>query len=93
MPIYDYCCERCHEITEHLVSIAKREAPRNCPECGSARSAHLQMSAPHYAGERAVGDRRLIWDEKQITSEKGSRWRDEGTTGRPGGAGSKIYFS
>ncbi len=43
MPLYEYSCDQCGHQFADFRSIAEREAPNECPECGGA--AHLQLSA------------------------------------------------
>jgi putative FmdB family regulatory protein len=93
MPLYDYRCKQCGETTEHVVPSEESETPLDCPLCGAKSATYFQMPAPALQTERIVGDKKLIWDERQVSSEKGDRWRDEGTTGKAGGAGKKLYFS
>jgi putative FmdB family regulatory protein len=89
MPIYSYRCTVCdRECTAH-VPYDQREQPQAC-YCGGLAEYHF--SAPMIAGERIKGDKRLIWSEKQVESSHGPSWRDQGTTGRPGGAGSALIF-
>ena len=35
MPTYDYKCSKCEHIFEQFRTIAKRNDPSECPECGS----------------------------------------------------------
>ena len=72
--------------------MSRCDEPHDCKKCGAVEGSHPIISATHYAGERIVGDRKIIWDEKQVVSDKGENWRDEGTTGNPGGAGKRLYF-
>ncbi|MBD3349709.1 MAG: zinc ribbon domain-containing protein [Candidatus Eisenbacteria bacterium] len=43
MPLYEYCCGKCGHEFEELESIADRDKPRKCPECGS-RSVSRKVS-------------------------------------------------
>lgn len=93
MPVYHYRCRSCGALTEHLVSYSRREQPQDCPRCGESLGARYQFTPVSNLGqERVRGDKRLIWSEQQVAAEQGARWRDEGTTGRPGGAGRMLYF-
>ena len=38
MPIYQYECQSCETQFEAMATIAKREAPQECPDCGSLDS-------------------------------------------------------
>jgi len=88
MPLYDYQCASCEARFEAQRLIDQRaQAPCDCGGVGD-----LIVSAPLIAGEVIKGDRRIIVDERQVSSEKGLRWRDEGTTGREGGAGRRIMI-
>ncbi len=92
MPVYLYKCQACGEEIDHVVKYKDRMKPQDCPACAKDNSAKYLFSAVHLGSERKTGENRLIWDEKQVKSEKGERWRDEGTTGKEGGAGGKLYF-
>ncbi len=35
MPLYEYKCEDCHELFSELRKVEDREAPIECPACGS----------------------------------------------------------
>jgi hypothetical protein len=67
----------------------RREQPQEC-YCGGL--ATYCISAPMISGERMKGDKRLIWSDKQVEARHGPRWRDQGTTGQPGGAGARLIF-
>lgn len=34
MPIYDYRCEACNEVSEHVLLGFDAPSPDSCPECG-----------------------------------------------------------
>ena len=34
MPIYEYKCKKCGEVTAELRLMSKREEPLECPACG-----------------------------------------------------------
>ena len=36
MPAYDYKCTSCENVFEQFRTIAKRNEPSECPECGSS---------------------------------------------------------
>jgi len=38
VPIYEYHCNKCGVDFEDLVSVADRDAPRECPACGAKDS-------------------------------------------------------
>jgi len=87
MPIYSYRCELCgDEFDSERVYEARNEV-EPCRVEGCPGLAVYVMSAPLIGTGRVRGDKRLIFDERQVTSELGPRWRDAGTTGREGGAG------
>ena len=94
MPIYEYKCQLCGEVSDHHCKMADRMTRRDCPICSKEACADLQMSAPLLGTERIVGDARIIKDEREViaNSARGVDWRDEGTTGKPGGAGRKTIF-
>ena len=92
--IYEYECGKCGEVTDHSIPLAEHtQEPRDCPECGAEKAATFILSVPNHASvERKRGDKRVIVDERQVIDEHGPNWRDKGTTGKPGGAGKRIYF-
>jgi len=47
MPIYEYACDDCHEVTEALRPMADADAPIVCEACGSrkTRRAHSVFAA------------------------------------------------
>ena len=95
MPLYDFVCSLCGQATDHQCLIAERFTKIDCPSCGAEGSCELVVgyTRPNFASqERKRGDKRLIFDEREVIAEKGERWRDEGTTGREGGAGKRQYF-
>jgi putative FmdB family regulatory protein len=87
MPVYTYTCQDCGETADHVIPFVGRETPQTCLRCGGA--AEYEMPAPL---TRVAGPRGAIWDDRQVESTHGKNWRDEGTTGRPGGAGRKLHF-
>lgn len=92
MPIYEYKCHLCGEVADHHCKMDDRLTRKDCPSCGAQSAADIQMSAPRIGTEVKRGEARVIRDERQVTSELGPRWRDAGTTGKPGGAGRKTIF-
>lgn len=91
--MYDLRCESCGAVTEHVLRMANRNQSQDCPECGRERTAHLELSPVHVKGYSRPATR-AIFDEREIadSSPAGHRWREEGTTGREGGAGRKLFF-
>ena len=92
MPIYEYECALCSVRQDHYRTIADRFDKPGCSSCGGEVCCERVMSAPHYHGERIVGDKRIIRSEREVVQERGPKWRDEGTTGKEGGAGKKLHF-
>jgi putative FmdB family regulatory protein len=92
MPVYDYECPAGH-VTSEKRTYAEREQTLECPECQERAEYVLVRSGIQLGSvERKRGNSRLIFDERQVSSESGSRWRDKGTNGNPGGIGQKVYF-
>ena len=92
MPMYEYECSVCGRITDHHRLIAERFTKADCESCGRKGCCELVIrSAPSYHGERIVRDKRIIRSEQEVIAERGKKWRDEGTTGKEGGAGKKLY--
>ena len=92
MPVYEYRCHLCDAVNDHCVPMDDRLTRQDCPTCGKESCADMQLSAPLLGTEIRRGDSRLIRDERQVSSELGPQWRDQGTTGNPGGAGKRIHF-
>ena len=88
MPIYEYHCQLCGEISDHHVPMDSRLERQDCPSCNEFDCAEFRVTAPLIGTERLHGESRVIHTEKQLPKH----WRDEGTTGKPGGAGRKIHF-
>jgi len=91
VPTYTYRCELCGEDQDAFVPYEQRFDSQPCEGCHVGQAVY-QFPAPMLGAEQKRGDGRLIFDERQVESEKGKRWRDEGTTGRPGGGGDKLIF-
>jgi len=91
MPTYVYECSLCGTSRDHYRKIADRFDKPDCEQCGGEACGELVIGRTNYHGERVVGDKRIIRDEREVIAERGERWRDEGTTGKEGGAGKKIY--
>lgn len=36
MPIYEYLCEKCGNVTERMESITEENHDKSCPDCGGA---------------------------------------------------------
>ena len=89
MPIYSYHCELCDAESDLQVKYEQRLDPQPCARPGCPGMATYKPSAPLVGTGRIRGDRRLITDERQVIADRGADWRDQGTTGREGGAGAK----
>lgn len=92
MPVYDYECGSCGKVFSQTRGYPVREDPAPC-ECGGQADYVLVRSGIQKGTEVIRGDKRIIRDERQVTSEHGSRWRDQGTTGNPGGIGRRKFFT
>ncbi len=97
--IYDYECKRGH-VTEDHRSYEKREQPLLfCPECQQEYGQNivavyvLVRRSIQRGTERKHGEAKIIRDERQVFDSHGTRWRDKGTTGKPGGVGRKTFFT
>lgn len=44
MPIYEYECQECCMVSEHMSTIVNRQQSRTCKECGGV--AHFIVSTP-----------------------------------------------
>jgi len=87
MPIYDYVCDFCGEQRTAQVPYGQRMEPQPCDNCHKGQGQY-QMPTPRIGTERKRGDNRIIHHEAEL----GQHWRDEGTTGKPGGAGRVLTF-
>lgn len=45
MPIYEYKCTKCGEVTAELRSMSERESPLACPRCGAPAEVILSTFA------------------------------------------------
>lgn len=88
--MYEYRCQLCGVITEHHVKMANRYERQDCLACKGEGSAEFTIAtAPAMGTEKPVGDSRVIKSERQLPKN----WRNEGTTGKPGGVGTKAIFT
>lgn len=87
MPVYTYRCELCGEEKDALVPYGQRLEAQPCDACHLGNAVY-QFPCAMLGTEQKRGDRRIIRDEREL----GSRWRDQGTTGKPGGAGKSLFF-
>ena len=80
--IYTYKCADCYLEADQVSTVAERKTPKACPECGG--QAEFTFTA-----NRADTHPRELLEQGVIHSEKqlAPRWRDQGTSGKPGGAG------
>ena len=62
MPAYDYKCNNCENIFEQYRTIAKRNEPSECPECGSTEvemsfgSSSVKIGDPVHLGVKKIDD-------------------------------------
>lgn len=90
MPRYDYLCE-CGQQYEADRPYAQRQDPVPC-QCGQ-QAQYIIARAPLIGTEPGPkGDSRVIWDDRQIESSHGQRWRETKMSHREGGAGSVQYY-
>ena len=60
MPAYDYKCKSCENVFEQFRTIAKRNEPSECPECGSTEvemsfgNSSLKIGDPVHLGLKKV---------------------------------------
>jgi putative FmdB family regulatory protein len=50
MPIYEYECQKCHEVTEALQKVSDPEL-RKCPHCGGKVHKMMSLNAFHLKGQ------------------------------------------
>ena len=78
MPIYDYRCEACKTVTEHVLLGFSADAPSTCPECGSGplvrayAGARVQMNLNSWGFSKTDS---LIQGDKRGKSFKALRER------------------
>ena len=53
MPIYEYRCQRCGQVSEFLVKTMFGDENRNCPHCGSGELEKL-LSVPSLIKENTA---------------------------------------
>jgi hypothetical protein len=93
--IYVFRCSKCERAIEVQLAMKDRHQTMACPRrrCSGVCSIDAGAAAPaiHTSGPPR-GDKRIITDERQVIADRGVRWRDEGTTGLPGGIGRKTIY-
>lgn len=89
MPLYDYECQSCGHAEE--IQRPLNDPHPDCPQCGATGGDVfiVLISPPQTRVAEISGP---IFSEKQIESTHGRNWRNKGTSGRPGGAGRRIFF-
>ena len=50
MPIYEYECKKCHEVTEALQKVSDPELEK-CPHCGGRVHKMMSLNAFHLKGQ------------------------------------------
>lgn len=73
MPIYDYVCSNCRQLTEVIHGI-DAPGPRFCPACGAEGTLHKTFAPPtvHFKGSG--------WAKKDRSSSKSAAARKAGET-------------
>ncbi|MBS2028879.1 MAG: zinc ribbon domain-containing protein [Deltaproteobacteria bacterium] len=70
MPIYEYACEKCKEVTEVIAKVDD-PPPAKCPQCGSKKlSRVVSRSAFHLKGGGWYSD--LYGGSKKSSSDSSS---------------------
>jgi putative FmdB family regulatory protein len=59
MPLYDYRCQRCETRFESFKSMASRDEPEPCPECGESAERLISAVALCGGGGVATGSSRF----------------------------------
>ena len=89
MPLYDYLCEGCGSVQEHVHAM-NADAP-SCPECGG-RLERL-ISAPRVVRVTPTRAGQPFYSEEEIEASYGEDWRGSSKDkGREGGERKKMYF-
>lgn len=84
MPVYEYACEGCAELTDRVLPHEQADAPGPCPECGGALKRRFSRVAVRYEGwgfsstDGLVADRPGRGDFKTVR-ERAERISDGGT--------------
>ncbi len=78
MPIYDYVCRSCAQLTEVIHGI-DAPGPRFCPACGAESTLRKAFVAPtvHFKGSG--------WAKKDRSTASRARARSDGDAGSAGG--------
>lgn len=63
MPVYEYLCQQCGEVEEHLLSIGA-SAPAACRACGGALRKKFSRVAVRYQGWGFSATDRLVSDTR-----------------------------
>jgi len=48
MPIYEYKCNQCNDVTKKIVSFKKRENPLPCKKCGKGVVTYIKRDHEKY---------------------------------------------
>lgn len=54
MPVYEYECEKCGNVTEALRKMAEADAPQPCESCGSEKTHRIRSVFTATASAREV---------------------------------------
>lgn len=55
MPIYEYRCQKCEQVFEHLARSMNGESRVACPECGSSKTERMLSVFAAHQGVSAQG--------------------------------------
>jgi len=86
MPIYEYACRKCGEITEKYRLVKDRDEAPECEICGGMTRKILSISRPHSDLDPYYDDnleshikskqhRKQVMKEKGVSEKFGKGWR------------------
>ena len=86
MPVYEYRCLECHEVTEKLRSLEEYRDPLDCSYCGGATKKIVSIQRvhpdfePYYddnleCGIKSKQHRKKVMQEQGVTELYGKGWR------------------
>lgn len=81
MPLYDFKCSDCSTIFEVSCKISEKSDPKPCPNCSSAQTEFVLLTAPSIADPVRVGVRKMDNGFKEVLQKihektPGSRLKD-----------------
>lgn len=69
MPIYDFRCKSCKHEWTVMCSIATKDDPKVCPECGNIESEQVILGAPSLGDPVRLGVRKMDDGFREVLSK------------------------